>query len=75
MKKITVYSSTSCPHCIALKAYLKSGGIEFEDKDVQENMAFKKELIDKGYRGVPVVIIDDIEVVGFDREKLDNILK
>lgn len=75
MKNIIVYSSEQCPHCTTLKNYLTSKGLAYEEKDVIKESVYKNELIKKGYRGVPVTIVDGMEIVGFDREQLDNILK
>ncbi|MBN2795365.1 MAG: glutaredoxin family protein [Clostridia bacterium] len=73
MKNITIYTSDSCPHCQTAKSYLSSHGFKFTEKNVKESN-YRKELISKGYRGVPVIIIDDIEIVGFDKEKINSIL-
>jgi glutaredoxin len=48
-------------------------GFKFEEKNV-ENNDFRKELINMGYRGVPIIVIDEIEIVGFDKEKINQIL-
>ena len=74
MKNIKVYSSSSCSNCTAAKEYLKEKGYEYEEKNVSTDKEAKKELIALGYMGVPVIMIDEEVVVGFNKSKLDEIL-
>lgn len=76
MPKIKVYSTTSCPYCYTLKAFLKEKGIEFEEIDVGTDEKVREEMIRKsGQMGVPVVEIDGEIIVGFDREKICQLLR
>jgi len=73
--KIKVYSSPTCPYCVALKNYLKEKGFEFEDIDVSSDFQAAQEMIEKsGQMGVPVIDIDGQIIVGFDKEKVDKAL-
>lgn len=75
MKKVKVYSTPTCPHCLAVKAFLKEKGVEFQDVDVSVSRESADEMIKKtGQMGVPVVDIDGKIVVGFDREKIESLL-
>lgn len=74
MSKVTVYTSSTCPHCTTAKEYLKEKGVEFIEKNVQTDSEARKELIQKGYMGVPVIVVDDQEIQGFDKNKLDELL-
>ncbi len=73
-KKVTLYSSTTCPHCVTAKEYLNQKGIDFEEKNVQEDTAARKKLMKQGIMAVPVIQVDEEMVVGVDKEKLDNLL-
>ncbi|RQD69941.1 MAG: glutaredoxin family protein [Tindallia sp. MSAO_Bac2] len=73
-KKVVVYTSTTCPHCTTAKEYLQSKGVEFEEKNVQSDVAARKELMEKGIMAVPVIKVDEEMVVGVDKEKLDSLL-
>lgn len=75
--KVKVYSTPTCPYCIAVKAYLKENKVEFENIDVSKDSAAADVLVKKsGQMGVPVIIIDDKTIiVGFDREELKKALK
>lgn len=74
MKNIIIYSSTSCPNCTLAKDYLKEKGFEYQEKNVSLDPEAKKELISMGYMGVPIIMIDEEVVVGFNKAKLDEIL-
>lgn len=74
MEKVKVYTSSTCPYCVMAKDYLKERGIEFEEKNVQTDKEARAELMKMGYTGVPVVVIGDEEIVGFDKAKIDSAL-
>jgi glutaredoxin-like YruB-family protein len=72
---IKVYSTPSCPYCITLKNYLKEKGIGFSDIDVSADEQELKKMVDKsGQMGVPVVDIDGQIIVGFNRDKIAELL-
>lgn len=72
MKKVTVYTSNTCPHCKAVKNYLKENNIDFEEKNVDEDRSAIDYLVEKGHRGVPVINIDGEDIVGFNKEIVDE---
>ena len=73
---IKVYSTLTCPYCITLKNFLKERGVQFEDIDVSSDLKAQEEMIKKsGQLGVPVVDIDGEIVVGFDKERICQLLK
>lgn len=75
MSKVTVYSTPTCHFCHMAKDFFKEKGVEFEDFDVAQNMEKRKEMLDKsGQMGVPVIIIDDQIVVGFNKPKIVELL-
>lgn len=75
MKKVTVYSTQSCPYCVMVKDYLKEKNIEFEDIDVGKDREKAREMVEKsGQMGVPVVIIGDDVIVGFNRPRIEESL-
>lgn len=72
MKKVTIYTSNTCPHCKAAKNYLKENNIDFEEKNVDEDRSAIDYLVEKGHRGVPVINIDGEDIVGFNKEAVDE---
>jgi len=74
--KITAYTLSWCPHCRALKEYLNDNKIVYENIDVEENEKAAEEIIEKsGQSGFPIIDIDSKILVGFDKNKIELILK
>jgi|TARA_Y100000310_G_C20659280_1_gene803773 glutaredoxin-like YruB-family protein len=75
MVKVIVYSTKECPWCKKTKAFLKEKGIKYTEKDVGSDTKAAHEMIEKsGQQGVPVTDIDGKIVVGFDEDKLKELL-
>jgi len=75
-EKVKIYSTPSCPYCIMAKEFFKENNIDFEDFNVAENQEAREEMIEKsGQMGVPVIIIDNEVIVGFDKEKIEDLIK
>lgn len=75
-KKVTVYSTATCPYCIRLKDYLKKNNVEFTAIDVSSDPKKADEMVKKsGQMGVPVVDIGGKIIVGFDKDAIDKELK
>lgn len=72
---VKVYSTPTCPYCVTLKTFLEGHGIVFEDIDVSQDEKAREEMIKKSKQmGVPVVDIDGQIIVGFDKEKISQLL-
>ena len=75
MSKVIIYSTPSCHFCHMAKDFFKEKNIEFQDFDVAGDMAKRKEMIDKsGQMGVPVILIGDKVIVGFNKSKIVELL-
>ena len=58
-----------------MKEYLSQKGVSYQEKDVAVDRDAAREMIEKSKQmGVPVIIIDDEIVVGFDQAKLDELI-
>jgi glutaredoxin len=74
-KKVIVYSAEWCPWCHKAIDFLKENKIEHEVRDVGENPEYAKEVQEKsGQSGIPIILIDDEVVVGFNQPKLKELL-
>ncbi|PKK38890.1 Rubredoxin [Clostridiaceae bacterium JG1575] len=72
-KPIIIYTSTTCPYCDMAKEYFKAKGIAYEEKSTQEP-EHRKKLVSLGIRGVPAIFIGEDYVVGFDQNKIEQLL-
>ena len=75
MKKVTIYSTPTCHYCNMAKEYFKENNVQYEIFDVATDAGKRKEMMEKsGQLGVPVILIDDQIVVGFNRPRLAKLL-
>ncbi len=75
MKKVTIYSTPTCHFCHMVKKYFGQNNIQYEDFDVSVDADKRKEMMEKsGQLGVPVIVIDDKIVIGFNKPKLAELL-
>jgi len=73
---VKIYSTPTCVYCRTLKEYLRRNNKEFYEVDVSKNEAELQDMIKKsGQMGVPVVDIDGEVIVGFDKQRIDKLLK
>jgi len=74
MTKVTVYSTQNCPYCRMAKAFLEKHGVTYENIDAGSDFEAAKKMIDiSGQRGVPVIVVDDEVIVGFDSVRLNEL--
>ncbi len=72
---VIIYSTPTCVYCKTLKEYLGHKNIPFEEIDVSVNeKELEKMVAISGQMGVPVVDIEGNVVIGFDRQKIDELL-
>ena len=73
--RITLYSTSNCPQCRQAKQYLERRGLRFQILDVQRNARAQKAFARLGARGVPVIVIGETRIDGFDKRRLDALLR
>ena len=75
MAKVEIYSTPWCVYCKMAKEYFKKNNIDYTDYDVASDSVKRQEMLDKTHQmGVPVILIDGKIVIGFDREKINELL-
>jgi glutaredoxin 3 len=75
MSTVIVYSTPTCHFCHLAKDYFKENNIDFVDYNVSEDLDKRKEMIEKsGQMGVPVILIKDEMIVGFNKPKIADLL-
>lgn len=75
MKKVEVFSSDTCKQCVELKKYLKENNIDYTEYNISGNDENRKALIKLGYMSVPVLLIDENHVLGFDKTRIEHLLE
>jgi len=75
MKNVTIYSTPSCHFCHMAKDFFKEKNVAYIEFDVASNLEKRKEMMEKsGQMGVPVVVIDDQLIIGFDKPQISQLL-
>lgn len=75
MSKVTIYSTPTCHFCHMAKDFFAEKGVLFEDFNVASDLEKRKEMLERsGQMGVPVIIIDNNLIVGFNRPKIVELL-
>jgi glutaredoxin 3 len=75
-QNVTIYSADWCGFCHTAKAYLDKAGIAYTEKNIETDPAYAEESVKKsGQAGIPVIDIASEIIVGFDRPKIDELLK
>ena len=65
--EIKLYTTISCPFCVAAKNLLISKNLEFTEIDLTSDLELRLEVSTKhNWRTVPIVIIDDKLIGGVD---------
>jgi glutaredoxin len=72
---ITLYTRTGCPHCRLAREYLNGKGVPFQERDVSKDQAALAELRRINAPIVPVIMIEREAILGFDRVRLDDLLR
>ena len=76
MATVKVYSTPWCMYCKMAKDYFKEKKINFTEFDVSSDEKARKEMLDKTHQsGVPVIDIGGELVIGFDKERINQLLK
>ena len=75
MQNVTIYSTPSCHFCHMAKDFFKANAVIYTEHDVAGDAEKRKEMVEKsGQMGVPVIIIGEELIVGFDKSKITKIL-
>ena len=73
--KVIVFSTPTCSFCNQAKHYFREKNIRFTDVDVSKDQSAARDMMRRtGQMGVPVILINNKAIVGFDRSKINQML-
>jgi glutaredoxin-like protein NrdH len=75
MQDVIVYSTPLCAPCERLKRHLRERGVAFKVVDIMMDEDAGAFLESRGIRSTPVLSVDGELVVGFDPQRIDQLLK
>ena len=73
--RVIVFSTPTCSFCNAAKRYFREKKVKFRDVDVSRDQKAAKDMQRRtGQTGVPVILINNRPIVGFDKPKINKLL-
>jgi glutaredoxin 3 len=70
---IKIYSLPTCSWCQKAKKYFSLNNLEYTDINIQEDEAAGDEMERiSGQDSVPVIVINDKVIIGFDKAAIDE---
>lgn len=73
--KVVLYGTETCPYCAKARAYFKENGIAYADLDVGKPGQVRDEFVKLGGSGVPLLLIGDRRIEGFNPNSINSALK
>ncbi len=73
--KVIIFTTPTCSFCNAAKRYFREKKIKFRDVDVSRDQRAAVDMQRRtGQTGVPVILINNRPIVGFDKPKINKLL-
>ena len=74
--EVTIYTTPTCPWCHKAKAWLRDKKIGYREIDVTSDRKGLDEMVKiSGQTGVPVIVVGEEVIVGFNQNRLNEIFK
>lgn len=75
MKEVKIYTTPTCTYCKMVKDFFNDNDVKYEEYDVAADADKRNEMVEKsGQMGVPVIMVGDEVIVGFDEAGLRSAL-
>ena len=71
-KRVVLFTSPTCHWCNVAKSHFKKNSIKFKAIDITKDAQAANDCQKHGCRGVPVVLIGNRWICGFDKNKIDR---
>lgn len=72
--KVIVYGTQTCPFCIKTREFLSAQKVQFSDLDIEKFEKAKQDFLSLGGESVPLIIIGDRRIEGFNAQQIDTAL-
>jgi len=73
--KVIIFTTPTCSFCNTAKRYFREKRIKFKDIDVSRDRRAAMDMQRRtGSTGVPVILINNRPIVGFDKPKINRML-
>jgi glutaredoxin 3 len=73
--RVVMYTTPTCSYCRQAKAYLNQNRVRYTEIDVSRDQRASADMVRRtGQSAVPVILIDNRPIVGFDKRRIDRML-
>ena len=73
--EVALYATSWCPYCAKTREYFRMHHIRYTEYDVEHNAAAQKGYRRLGGNGVPVVVVGEQVVHGYQPEAMEELLR
>ena len=72
---VVMYATSWCGYCTAARTFFTANGIRFVERDIEQSSTFHDEHRRLGGQGVPLILVGDEKISGFNEARLRSLLK
>lgn len=72
--RVVMFSTPSCGYCVKAKNYFRQKGVAFEELNINASEDARRRFQDLGGRGVPLILIGERKINGFDQQAIQAAL-
>jgi glutaredoxin-like YruB-family protein len=73
-QRVAMYTTPTCGYCHRAKAYFDKNGIRFSEYDITKSNKARSQFKALNGRGVPLIVIGDQRIFGFNKAAIDRAL-
>jgi glutaredoxin 3 len=72
---VVVFTTPTCSWCRVVKQHLKKHNVKFKEIDVSKDERAARDMVRRtGQQGVPVTLIQNRPIVGFNKQQINHLL-
>ena len=72
---VILFTTPTCSWCRTVKQYLRKNDIRFKEVDITRDEVAARDMVRRtGQQGVPVTLINNRSVVGFNKNEINRLL-
>jgi mycoredoxin len=72
--QVVLYATSSCPYCKMTRALLARHQVRYVEMDIERSMVARRQYDQLGGGGVPILVVNDTVVRGYDPDKMLSVL-
>lgn len=74
-QEVKMYSTSWCPYCAKAREYFETANIAYSEFDIERSTVANQEYLRLNGRGVPLIVIGQQAIQGFDRHAIRKALE